>query len=259
MSFNFVSKNISAPSEYGANLSGAFVGDFDGDGSDLANVSHIEQSHQGGIEDFRLVFFSNTTSSLSNERTIRGHAHLRYSPTDQEFEIGTDKVKLTSIPTASNTVVPSHLLTLDSSNRLIKTDFNIAQGGAGQFQYYGSNGALTASSNLRFDGNVFYVQTGLVHNRTQYTTSSYIALSDYYIAVSNSSGADIVLTLPSASLLTSGQTFIVKDEAGNALQHSIIISASTGETIDSRNNVIIESPHGALNIYSDGDSKFFVY
>lgn len=259
MSFNFVSKNIAAPSGYNAHLSGAFTGDFDGDGSDLANVSHIEQSHQGAADDYRLVFFNNSTSSYSNERSIRGHAHLRYSPTDQEFEIGTDKVKFTSIPLASNSVMPSQLLTLDSNNRLIRADFNIAQGGAGQFQYYGPNGALTASSNLRFDGNVFYVQTGMVHNRTQYTSSSDIVLSDYYVAVSNSSGTDITLTLPSASLLTSGQTFIVKDEAGNAPQYSIIISASVGDTVDSRNSVVIESPHGALNIYSDGDSKFFVY
>ena len=259
MSFNFVANKVASPDGTPAIYSGSFTGDVNGDGADLTNVSHIEQSHQGATDDYRLVFFNNSTSSYSNERNIRGHAHLRYSPTDQEFEIGTDKVKFTSIPTASNSLMPSQLLTLDSNNRLIKADFNIAQGGAGQFQYYGPNGALTASSNLRFDGDVFYVQTGMVHNRTQYTSSSDIVLSDYYVAVSNSSGADITLTLPSASLLTSGQTFIVKDEAGNAPQYSIIISASVGDTVDSRNSVVIESPHGALNIYSDGVSKFFVY
>ena len=108
MSFNFVSKNIAVPSGYEAHLSGAFTGDFDGDGSDLANVSHIEQSHQGLIDDYRIVFFNNSTSSYSNERNIRGSSELRYSPTDQEFEIGTDKVKL--ILTDNGSGIPQHIL-----------------------------------------------------------------------------------------------------------------------------------------------------
>ena len=38
-----------------------------------------------------------------------------------------------------------------------------------------------------------------------------------------------------------------------------IDSASAGDTIDGLESVTIQSPRGALNIYTDGDSKFFVY
>ena len=258
MSFNFVSKNIAAPSDYSANLSGAFRGDFDGDGSDLNNVSHIEQSHQGSIDDYRLVFFNNSNATYNNsERNIRGHSDLSYSPITNTFTIAASTVQLTRIST--QTEAPTTVLSLNANNEIVKAGINIAQGSSGSFQFADANGNLDFSPFIRFDGHAFYAQTGFVHNRTAFTASSTITNSEYFVGVSNSSGVDVILTLPSASSLTNGQCFIIKDEAGNAPQYNIIISASAGNTIDSQNSVVIESPHGALNIYTDGDDKFFVY
>jgi len=258
VSFNFVSKNIAAPSDYSANLSGAFRGDFNGDGSDLANVSHIEQAYQGNLDDYRLVFFNNSNATYNNaERNIRGHSDLSYSPITNTFTIAAPTVELTRIPTQN--IAPSTVLTIDSNNRIVKSGINIANGSAGSLQFADANGNLSSTPYIKFDGNAFYAQTGFVYNRTAFTASSTITNSEYFVGVSNSSGADIILTLPSASALTNGQTFIVKDEAGNAGQYGIIISASAGNTIDGLESVTIESPRGALNIYTDGTDKFFVY
>lgn len=258
MSFNFVSKNIAAPASYAPNLSGAFRGDFDGDGSDLSNVAHIEQSHQGSVDDYRLVFFNNSNATYNNaERNIRGHSDLSYSPITNTFTIAAPTVELTRIPVQS--AAAATVLTLNANNQIVKAGINIAQGSSGSFQFTDSDGNLDSSPYIRFDGHAFYAQAGFVHNRTAFTASSTITNSEYFIGVSNSSGADIILTLPSASALTNGQVFIVKDEAGNAGQYDIIISASAGNTIDGLESVTIESPRGALNIYTDGTDKFFVY
>jgi hypothetical protein len=58
--------------------------------------------------------------------------------------------------------------------------------------------------------------------------------------------------------LTSGQTFIFKDEGGAANNYNIVISASSGQTIDNQNKVVLESPHASLALYTDGSTKFFI-
>jgi len=96
-------------------------------------------------------------------------------------------------------------------------------------------------------------------NRILISSSVSIGLNDYYIGVSNSLGSELVLTLPSASILSSGQTFVIKDEFGNADSNRIKIFASSPNVIDGNNFVSIESPHGALSLYTDGSNKFFIY
>jgi hypothetical protein len=83
--------------------------------------------------------------------------------------------------------------------------------------------------------------------------------TDYYIGVdTNTPSAVITASLPNASTLNEGQTFVFKDEGGAANTYNIVISASVGQTIDSQNQVILESPHASLTLYTDGSSKFFI-
>ena len=89
---------------------------------------------------------------------------------------------------------------------------------------------------------------------TSTTTSS---VNDRILGVSASSALDI--RLPAASGFSSGANFIVKDEAGNANNFNITIRTTGADKIDGRNSVILESPFAAINIYTDGSNKFFIY
>ena len=77
------------------------------------------------------------------------------------------------------------------------------------------------------------------------------------MGVSASSALEI--RLPAASGYSAGQFFTIKDEAGNANTNNITILTTGGQTIDGSTSIILESPHAAVNIYSDGTSKFFIY
>jgi hypothetical protein len=51
---------------------------------------------------------------------------------------------------------------------------------------------------------------------------------------------------------------VLKDELENADQYTITISASTGQLIENRQSITFASPGSAVNIYTDGQSKFFI-
>jgi hypothetical protein len=98
---------------------------------------------------------------------------------------------------------------------------------------------------------------GISYSRTAVTSTTTSSASDRILGVSASAALEI--RLPSASGFTAGQYFTIKDEAGNANTNNITILTTGADTIDGTNSVILESPHAALNIYSDGSSKFFIY
>ena len=74
-----------------------------------------------------------------------------------------------------------------------------------------------------------------------------------------SGNAAIDIRLPSAGGYTAGQYFTVKDESGGADTKNITILTSGSQTIDGASSIIIESPYAAVNIYSNGTDKFFIY
>ena len=187
MSFNFVNGKVAYPIDGEAIMSGNFIGDIDGDGRDLTNVSHITQTQaQSG----RLVFFDATTSSFpGNERNIRGSEFLSFNQNTNVFKFG----------------------------------------------------------------------SGLDFGRRVVNTHASILVSDYYIGSNHT--ASITLTLPFASTLESGQTFTIKDESGQADIHNITIvrQDASSDLIDGETNLTIESPFGAISLYSNGNNKFFVF
>ena len=103
------------------------------------------------------------------------------------------------------------------------------------------------------------IKTGIVFNRTAITSNYSVLVSDYYVGIDTATPSSaITASLPAAESLQSGQTFVFKDEGGSAHQHSIMIKASGSQKIDNQNQVILESPHASLTIYTDGASKFFI-
>lgn len=93
--------------------------------------------------------------------------------------------------------------------------------------------------------------------RTAVTTTVTASNTDRILGVSASSALEI--RLPSAADFLAGQHFLVKDEAGNADTYNITILTSGSQKIDGESSVVIESPYGAVNIYSDGTSKYFIF
>ena len=98
---------------------------------------------------------------------------------------------------------------------------------------------------------------GVSYGRTAVTTTITASTSAKILGVSASAALDI--RLPAASGFSAGQYFTVKDEAGNANTNNITIKTTGGDKIDGETSIILESPYAAVNIYSDGSSKFFIY
>jgi hypothetical protein len=103
------------------------------------------------------------------------------------------------------------------------------------------------------------IKTGLILNRTAITSNYSVLVSDYYVGIDTATPtAAITASLPAAQSLQSGQTFVFKDEGGSAHQYNILIKPSGSQKIDNQNQLVLESPHASLTIYTDGASKFFI-
>ena len=121
------------------------------------------------------------------------------------------------------------------------------------FDFVGSGVTATNSGN-----NVTVtIPGGGGFSRTAVTSTTTASVSSAILGVSAGSAIDI--RLPSAADYTAGQNFIVKDESGNAHTNNITIRTSGSQTIDGTSSIVLESPFAAVNIYSNGSDKFFVY
>jgi len=98
---------------------------------------------------------------------------------------------------------------------------------------------------------------GISYSRRAVTAHATASVSDTILGVSGT--APIEVRLPSAGGYSAGQYFTVKDESGAADIKNITILTTGGQTIDGATSIILESPFAAVNIYSDGTSKFFIY
>ncbi len=114
-----------------------------------------------------------------------------------------------------------------------------------------STGLLTAS--------VISAQSTIL-NRVVVSSSHDLLLSNYFIGVDTlNATSSITIQLPKASGSISGRSFLIKDETGNCNQNNIIIQTSGSDTIDGQTNIIVESPYASLNLYTDGNSRWFIY
>jgi len=130
-----------------------------------------------------------------------------------------------------------------------------------QFKTVGE-GTISGSANLLFDNTIpkLTVNSGFVAKRTATSIDLQLTPAHYIIGVDTSNtAAQITLSLPDAATLSDGQMYVIKDEGGMADIYNIVISCSGSQTIDGEQSVVIESPHAAINLYTDGSSRWFVY
>ena len=124
---------------------------------------------------------------------------------------------------------------------------------ATSFDFVGSGVTATNSGN---DVTVT-IGGGISYSRRAVTATITSSVNDAILGVSGTAAIDI--RLPSAGDFDAGQYFTVKDESGAADSKNITVLASGSQTIDGRSSIVLESPYAAVNIYSDGSSKFFIY
>jgi len=102
------------------------------------------------------------------------------------------------------------------------------------------------------------INTGVSFNRISTSIDYNVKKSNYIIGVDSTSNP-VTITLPDASTLSSGHTFVVKDEGGAVSSNAITISASGSQQIDSVNSIVLEVPYSSIQLYCNGTSKFFVF
>lgn len=77
-----------------------------------------------------------------------------------------------------------------------------------------------------------------------------------YIAITSTAAARTI-TLPAASAVPAGKTFIVKDESGGAGTNNITVQRAGSDTIDGATTKVVNTNYGSVRLYSDGVSKWF--
>ena len=121
----------------------------------------------------------------------------------------------------------------------------------------------TANSYLSVDGNGNVIlapstqSTIEVRNRTLVTGSYSVQNSDYFVALSASQ--NLTVTLPDASTMFNGQIMVVKDEAINADVYDLHVTCQAGQTIDGTQQIKLVSAGSAINFYTDGHNRFFIF
>ena len=100
--------------------------------------------------------------------------------------------------------------------------------------------------------------SGAVVHKRRFVNSNYsVATTDYYVGVDTTNNT-VKLTLPEATQLLDGQTIIIKDEGGSAANNHITVSGSASDTIDGKNTILLESPFASIQLYCNGENKFFI-
>jgi len=123
---------------------------------------------------------------------------------------------------------------------------------ASSFNFVGASVVASNSGN-----DVTVTLSDAVYSRTAVTTTMTASITDKVLGVSASANLDI--RLPAASGFSNGQYLTIKDEAGNSNSNNITVKTTGDDTIDGQTAIILESPYGAINLYTNGSNKFFIY
>lgn len=148
--------------------------------------------------------------------------------------------KLTSISSSSG------------ANIVVKDEGSNITTNATSFDFVGASVVASNSGN-----DVTVTLSSAVYSRTAVSTTMTASANDVILGVSGNAAIDI--RLPSANAYSAGQNFIIKDESGAANTKNITIRTTGDQKIDGASSIVLESPYAAVNIYSNGSDKFFIY
>lgn len=110
--------------------------------------------------------------------------------------------------------------------------------------------ATAANDRVQINNTTTTFMHGMQYKRTAVTINYTVQVDDYLIAYT-ALAAPRTVTLPTAALVT-GQTYIIKDEAGAASTNNVTVTTTGGQTIDGGANKAITANYGSLTVYSNG-------
>ena len=234
---------------------------FYGDGSNLSGITTSPAGLTTQLQYNAAGAFAGSSNLTFNGTTLTG------SYTGSLGELTTLSSSFLNLqPTSGSMAGPGSYLSLDVNNNVVLATGDGATTSPGtpaNSIQFNNAGAFGGSSNLTYDGSTVsikgasHLSGGLAHKRTGVTNDYSVVLTDYYLGV-DTTGNTVELTLPAASTTIEGQTYVVKDEGGNAGTNIITIVRSAANTIDGEVSVTIESPYGSVLLYSNG-SNWFIY
>ena len=238
MAYNILSGNVAETDlVLSGAFSGAYVGDFDGDGFDLSNVTYVS-AYNGGAT--RIPYLG---TQRNGDWALTGSRFFTYDNSTKTLTVsGTINANQFNID-----VINKNVINLDVSG---STKFGDTPDDTHQY-----TGSVLINGPLVVNGG------SVIMNRTVVSTTPFNAVSSsHFLAVQTAAIAEAsTVNLPAANTLRNGQSFVIKDEQGTANANNINIVATGGNTIDGQVSVVIESPFGAINLYTNGSDKFFIY
>jgi len=182
----------------------------------------------------KMVEIKDSTTSqlrLTNSEYVFGISQYQYVDLN-----ATSTGDLSIEPRSGKVIIPQLNLT------------NLQQGSANNFLSVDQNGNVILAP---------AVQSGIeVRNRIVVSGSYQMATDDYFVGLQATQ--NLTVTLPDASTLFNGQIFVIKDEAENANVYTLTIQARANQLVENRQNLTLSSAGSAINLYCDGQSKFFI-
>ena len=186
-------------------------------------------------------------SSAARMVEIKDSSNAQLRLTNSEFVFGLSQNKYTDFNTNSD----GNLEITPTSGKLIVPQIkltNVQEGVSNNFLSVDANGDLVICPPYQTDIEV--------RNRTVVTADYNVEINDYFIGIQ--AAQNLTVTLPDASTLFNGQILVIKDELQNADQFTITINARPNQLVENRASLTFASPGSAMNIYTDGQSKFFI-
>lgn len=204
-----------------------------------------------------------TSLNVANAANIAGNLSIGTNSTTRKVEIkdANPQMRLTNTDAvfglSSHTYADLHvqstgdLSLLPSSGKVIIPQLNltnIPEGSSIKHLSLDENGNVVISPNL---------QHGIeVRSRVIATQDYQVQTDDYFVGIQATQ--DTTITLPDASSLFNGQIFVIKDESENADVYELTIIAQSNQLVENRQTVTLASPGSSINIYCDGQSKFYI-
>jgi hypothetical protein len=200
------------------------------------------------------------TGSLLMSGTVRLEGHLL--PYDANLrDLGSAAKPWRNLYVSSSTIYfGTDTLSVGTDNNLKFGSGSTTRGFDVGFMNFKNNGIFMDPGRL-FKLRAYQIQMfgGIGYVRKVVAADYTIDERDYLVGIqSDTLSNSITLTLPAATGLLNGQTYVIKDEGGAANTYPITVACAGSDTIDGQNSVILESPYASIQIYCNGNNKYFI-
>tara|TARA_B100001250_G_scaffold384322_1_gene379050 strand:+ start:466 stop:1227 length:762 start_codon:yes stop_codon:yes gene_type:complete len=253
MAYNAVSGTLTAAQNYlpasGSIIANVVSGNLStSDGASVINVPRLDNAVNNGIVtnvggDFNALTSETNLTFDGSILTVTGQLTASIGISASYFQ--GDGSMLTNLPGGGG------------SGGGIFTEINATKAFTTSSVQIGSNATpdhqLSVAGSSLLSGSVSYKRVTVSDDYT-------ITTSDYYVGVDTAEAAgSVIITMPVANAMQSGQTVIVKDEGGQGITKPITVNTQGGNLIDGQNSVVLGSSFAAVQLYCDGISKYFIY